>query len=248
MYVRLGSTRRHWNRLAAADPLWAVLTDHDKKGNRWSVDEFFALGSAEVASIMAEVRRYHPALRTSEALDFGCGVGRLSQGLAPHFERVIGLDIAEKMLSQARLHNRHGQRVSYVHNTKPDLRLFADGRFNFVLSLITLQHKEPAYARRYIAEFVRVCAAGGIVYFQVPSRVGPSRRPFTLWPDILARRCYRDLRSKFWLKEPVMAMHAIPQAEIETILRRAGAELLRVAPLDAADEEIESRGYLCRRP
>ena len=245
--MRLSATRKHWNRLAATDPLWAVLTEPDKKGNRWRIEDFFANGREEVAAQLRPVRQLHPTLRHGTALDFGCGVGRLTQALAGHFDEVTGLDISEQMLELARTHNRHGNQVRYVHNTPPDLRLFPDGSFDLVLSLITLQHMEPAYARSYIAEFVRVTAPGGVILFQIPAKTPRPPRPrgFTLWPDTLARRLIR--KGRRWLAiDPVMEMHAIPRAEVEEALRAAGAEILSVTSVDAAGGEIESWSYLAQ--
>ena len=46
--MKLWQVQRHWDALAKADPLFAVLTKADKQGNRWAIDEFFATGVAEV--------------------------------------------------------------------------------------------------------------------------------------------------------------------------------------------------------
>ena len=246
--MRLSRTQRHWNRFARTDPFWAVLTLPDKKTNRWQVDEFFQTGVESVANELRGVRALCPDLKAGAALDFGCGVGRLSQALAGHFQNVTGVDISEEMLELARRHNRAGDRVQYLHNARSDLQLLPDNRFDFVYSIITLQHMEPVYAKQYIAEFVRVTAPGGVILFQVPVFV-PARlkgRPFTLWPDTLARRLLRDLRAKF--AAPIMEMHAIPRVEVEAVLRAAGAELLNAYRYDAAGGEIESWGYLARKP
>lgn len=247
--MRLSQTRRHWNRLARTDPLWAVLTEPDKQGNRWQIDEFFANGRHIVAAELAAVRAQHPALRTGTALDFGCGVGRLSQALAEHFDRVTGLDISEEMLALARGYNRHGARVRYLHNPHPDLRLLPDGSFDFVYSLITLQHMEPVYARTYLAEFVRVAASGGIIFFQLPATTPPAprHRPFTLWPDTLLKRLWRWTKRQLAI-EPVMEMHAMPRSEVESLLSAASAEILAVRRHNAAGDQIESWSYLARKP
>ena len=82
---------------------------------------------------------------------------RISRG-PPKYLR----DSAQRHLTRrGRRHNRHGDRVAYVHNPAADPARFADGTFDLVLSFITLQQVAPADARRYIAEFVRGCAPGG---------------------------------------------------------------------------------------
>ncbi|MBI3886894.1 MAG: class I SAM-dependent methyltransferase [Opitutae bacterium] len=251
--MKLHQTRRHWDRLADTDALWAVLTTPDKKGNRWPIDEFFATGRTTVDAELAGVRALCPDLESGAALDFGCGVGRLTQGLAPHFARVVGIDLSEKMLARAREHNRHGDRVRYLHNPHPDLRLLADNQFDFVYSLITLQHMEPEYAKAYIAEFVRVAAPGGAILFQVPSQ-RPAEKPIgpllTSSPELFYKRARRRLRRlwRIWfVTEPLMEMHALPRAEVEALLGRSGAEILNVYRYDAAGSALESWGYLARK-
>ncbi|SDS24573.1 class I SAM-dependent methyltransferase [Opitutus sp. GAS368] len=248
--MRLSRTKRHWDKFARTDPFWAVLTDAGKKGNQWRVDEFFQTGVDSVDAEIKGVLLHCPALRFGTALDFGCGVGRLSQALARHFTRITGIDISAEMLALARQYNRHGERVDYVLNTRDDLSQLADGTFDFVYSIITLQHMEPVYARRYIAEFVRVAAPGGVILFQVPAvseRSVPQPRPFTLWPDTLLKRLVRDLRNKFGA-DPVMEMHALPRAEVEAILTGAGATLIKSYRYDAAGDRLHSWGYLaCKR-
>jgi ubiquinone/menaquinone biosynthesis C-methylase UbiE len=250
--MKLGLTRRHWNKLARTDPFWAVLTSPDKKENRWVIEEFFADGRETVAAALRAIQEHAAGLRLGSALDFGCGVGRLTQGLARHFARVTGVDISEEMLALARRYNQQGARVSYVHNTDPDLRLFASNQFDLVYSLITLQHMEPPYARKYIAEFVRVAAPGGIILFQMPSQRLPEKKENTLlthWPPTLFKRIRRRLRRRLnvWFAfDPLMEMHAIPQDEVRRLLEQNGAAVLQVTPYQAAGE-LESWAYLARK-
>src|SRR5580658_8467087 len=104
--MKLWQVRRHWDALARDDPFWAVLTESQKQGNRWAIDEFFSTGVAEVEKDVARARECAPGLRMGSALDFGCGAGRLTQALARHFERVCGVDISGRMVALAREHCR----------------------------------------------------------------------------------------------------------------------------------------------
>lgn len=248
--MNLHLTRRHWNQLARRDALWAVLTDPDKAGNRWRVDEFFADGERTVAAELAGVRAHYPGLRTGTALDFGCGVGRLTQALAGHFAQVTGVDLSEEMLAVARRHNRHGARVAYLHNVRPHLRLLPDHHFDFVYSILTLQHMDPRDAAAYIGEFVRVAAPGGVILFQIPSqslRDPPDCTLLTPWPPTFFKRLRRrwlKQRNRWLAEEPLMEMHGIPRPEVESLLARAGARLIKAYPYGAAGTALESWGYL----
>jgi SAM-dependent methyltransferase len=160
-----------WEKLAKTDPLWAILSVDDKKGNRWDVEEFFEQGRHEINGVVTELRKFGPHMKTGAALDFGCGVGRLSQSLADHYEVVTGVDISATMLELARRLNRHREKVRYVHNTVDNLRVFADAQFDLVYSNLVLQHMDPLLAANYIQEFFRITRKGGFVVFQIPSHL-----------------------------------------------------------------------------
>ena len=166
----LNELQQNWDEFGKTDPLWAILTEADRKGGQWDLEEFFASGRQDIARVMeqAEVLGY-PARRES-ALDFGCGVGRLTQALCPWFERCCGVDIAPSMIDLARQYNTYGNRCQYFLNACGDLRIFADASFDLVYSRIVLQHMEPRYSTAYIREFVRVLRTGGLVVFQIPAR------------------------------------------------------------------------------
>ncbi|HZB97863.1 MAG TPA: class I SAM-dependent methyltransferase [Candidatus Sulfotelmatobacter sp.] len=166
--MKLEQLRKHWDAFGKVDPLWAICTDADHKNGRWDLAEFLQTGRDEVAELMDHLAQLRLDFPKREALDFGCGIGRLTQVLCVYFESCVGVDIAPSMIEQARRLNEHGDRCSYQVNDAADLSLFPPSSFDFVLSLITLQHMEPKYSKRYIAEFLRVLRPGGVTVFQVP--------------------------------------------------------------------------------
>lgn len=165
----LESLGRVWNRLGEVDPMWAVLMDPQRTGNRWDPNEFYQTGFADVCHIMHQIRWMHFPLRRGRALDFGCGLGRLTQSLARYFDVADAVDIAPAMIYKAQGYNPYGDRCRFHCNEREDLKLFGDKRFDFILSLLVLQHMQPTFAKNYIAEFMRVLAPGGLLVFQQPS-------------------------------------------------------------------------------
>jgi hypothetical protein len=121
--------------------------------------------------VLKDLEKLDHSLARGKALDFGCGVGRLTQAMCRHFEECHGIDIAESMVAKAREYNRHGARCHYHVNTKSDLSLFADHTFDFIYTNIVLQHNPPAMSRRFIQEFLRILAPGGLLVFQLPSEL-----------------------------------------------------------------------------
>jgi SAM-dependent methyltransferase len=237
--VNLRRLKAHWDAWGRTDPLWAILTDADKKGNRWSAEEFFATGAAEVASVVAYLDSVAPGRRRGRALDFGCGVGRVTQALAVHYDQVVGVDIAPSMIERAAAVNRHPERVRYVQNATDDLRALPDDGFDLVYSNITLQHMEPRYAKKYVAEFVRLAAPGGVVLFQLTSGKSPAPADRRLLRRLKAgvRRAaptpllklYEEVKHAF-SRGPRMEGHFVPREEVLAVLAAAGATVVDVAP------------------
>jgi 2-polyprenyl-3-methyl-5-hydroxy-6-metoxy-1,4-benzoquinol methylase len=159
----------YWDRQAQRDPLWAILSDATKREGKWDVSRYFQTGSGEIASILYELEAQGFEVRRGAALDFGCGVGRLTQAMATQFERVVGVDVSPRMHELATRFNQHPSVVSYVCNQTADLRVFANHSFDFIVSNIVLQHIVPEIACSYLREFFRVLAPGGIAVFQLPS-------------------------------------------------------------------------------
>src|SRR5215510_5242873 len=165
---------RVWHNLGRRDPFRAALTDTDKQHGGWSRDEFFRTGIVEIDAILETASRNGWTVRRGRALDFGCGAGRLTQALAARFDRVDGVDISRSMITRARRENRHGDRCRYLHNAVPDLSVYPDATFDFIYSVLTLQHIPSEHTQKYIAEFVRLLAPQGMLIFQLPSHRAPN--------------------------------------------------------------------------
>jgi SAM-dependent methyltransferase len=246
--VSLRRLARNWNAFAAADPLWSILTWPEKRGNRWQEDEFFATGREEVAVALRRARELCPRMGAGRALDFGCGVGRLTLALADSFTAAHGVDIAPGMIAAARRFDAAGAVAGYHVNAKPDLGLFDDGHFDFVYSSITLQHMAPRWIRGYLREFGRVLAVGGVVAFQLPSVPRRAPNPNPLVHRLGALGAGMLLRFKAACSHaPVMDMHGLPRTEVERSLREAGCELRAVDPSTLAGADWESWLYFAER-
>jgi SAM-dependent methyltransferase len=162
---RLKST---WEDLGRTDPLWAVLTDPERRHGGWDVEEFLATAAAPVERVLAMLPGVGLSLGR-RVLDFGCGAGRLSNALAAHTSEVVGIDIAQSMIDEANRINRHEDRVSFVSYDGGRLP-FPDESFDSVVSLISIQHSPPAVQLACLVELQRVVRPGGALILQIPTR------------------------------------------------------------------------------
>ena len=122
--MRLKDTQKYWDFFGKSDPLFFILTFKDKRGGKWNKEEFFNTGKREIAESMNYIKSLGFPIPAGRALDFGCGVGRLTQSLADNFGEVYGVDIAPSMIALANQYNRHGDKCKYFLNQKDNLRLF----------------------------------------------------------------------------------------------------------------------------
>jgi SAM-dependent methyltransferase len=166
----LRSLQSVWEQQAQADPLWAVLSEPELAGRRWDLANFLETGRRQITSSLARFTELGGTFADRDvAVDFGCGVGRLTQALATEFDRVVGIDVSPTMVAVASRINRYGERVGYLLNEAPDLGVLPDRSASLAFTHITLQHMEPDLARRYLDELLRIVKPGGGLVFQLPS-------------------------------------------------------------------------------
>jgi ubiquinone/menaquinone biosynthesis C-methylase UbiE len=264
--MELKELQRNWDAFGETDPLWAILAASEKKGNRWDVGEFFRTGVEDIDRVMQYLESLRIPLRRRTALDFGCGVGRLTQALARHFDAVCGVDIAPSMIELARSMNRSGSRCRFILNEGSDLRLFDDGSFDFIVTMLVLQHMKPRYAKQYLREFVRLLVPGGVLVFQMPSEEVET-------PSLQrsVRRLIKPFVPKAWLKwhrrrmryrrmtqhrrrpptpraAPRMEMYGIKCRVVERLVNDGGARIIDVLEDGLAGPAWVSRRYCVVKP
>jgi len=241
-------TRDEWQDLAELDPLYAVLTHPGSRGGAWDVERFFATGESFVQRLIGRAAELGLPRQRRLALDFGCGVGRLTRALAGHFEHCIGIDVSPRMVELARSLNAHLPDCSFLVNQWPHLEAIASESCDLVLCKAVLQHLPGIELKRdYLVEMVRVCRPGGLVAVQVPGRL-PLRRRLGVAP-----RLYAALR-RLGVPPGVLYHHlgltpirmsAMPRAEVLAAVAEAGGSV-RAVDRPAVDPGDET--YYLTRP
>jgi ubiquinone/menaquinone biosynthesis C-methylase UbiE len=227
----LRSHQRDWEDLGRVDPLWAILTSAERRFGKWDRSEFFASGRTEASRLLLKAEELGLPERRRSALDFGCGVGRVTRALAEYFESCVGVDISEPMILQAREWHADCRNCEFVLNTEGDLRGFQNGSFDLVYCNIVLQHLPSRnLIASYISEFIRILARGGLLVFQLPhhlawrNRIQPRRRAYHLLRALGASERYL-LNS---LKLSPMRMNFVPEPEVIRWVQAAGGRVVSV--------------------
>lgn len=113
--------------------------------------------------------RQRVALDGVRALDIGCGGGILTEAMAAKGAIVTGIDMAEKPLGVARLHQMEsGADVEYLQTTAEELAAERSGQYDLVTCLEMLEHVPSPSA--IVEACARLVRPGGDVFFSTINR------------------------------------------------------------------------------
>lgn len=162
------SERARWEALAATQPYWTVLVDERYRAERMGEEDrraFFDSGAREMSRTLATIRSHlAPHFRARSALDYGCGVGRLTIPIARESDRVLGVDVSQRMVDTA-LRNSQSAGVTNVDFMQSERFLDAADAvfsFDFVHSYIVFQHIPVREGMRITEVMLRRLAPGGV--------------------------------------------------------------------------------------
>ena len=236
--MKLSRLQQEWDTLGREDSMTAIFSPPKFQKGAWASkeEEFWAEGVTEVDRVLARAAALAPKMRRDVALDFGCGIGRLTRPLALQFGEAVGVDIAQSMIEKAKATLPADVNCRFVVNARPDLSMFDNDSFDFVYSRIVLQHIPPDISGQYVAEFIRVVRPGGLALFQVPSHVTSIRSGIKRFVPHIVHAISKEMRARFSTGGKIRA-YAIPRPVVEKTVAEAGGTLL------AVDQDDSQPGY-----
>jgi len=161
---------KEWEAFGRRDPHYGVLS-HERfrkdKLDAEAVEEFFRSGREHIDFVLATIRAsVVPGFAPARALDFGCGIGRCSIPLAHVCRSVVGIDVSEAMLEEARK-AAAARSISNLDLMKSDDALTGvPTGFDFIHSFLVFQHIVPARGERIVSRLVELLADGGVACLQ----------------------------------------------------------------------------------
>ncbi|GEM_PF-6323793 len=157
--------RVYWNFASRVSPTAAILTDcTDEK-------EFFESARYQVKPLEV-LGLLGPQARV---LDIGCGIGRVVKSIYPMVESVLGVDISDHMVEQAR-EKVKASNVSFQRVDGKSLNGVPSEAFDCCYSFFVFQHIPRSSVASYFREVHRVLKPDGRFLFQMQISEDSTRR------------------------------------------------------------------------
>jgi SAM-dependent methyltransferase len=223
--------RERWDRLAREDAMFYVAPRH---GPDATARDFYASGGELAQQALA----WAGQIERGRLLEIGCGPGRILSHLAPHFDRLDGVEIAPEMIEVARQQDLPENVHLELTPGDGELNTIPSESIDLVCSFHVFQHiPHPSVVARYVSETARVLKPSGraVLHFDTHARSLPRRLALKL-PDRLLPRTHRRFIRRYPLPAGWPAEAAI-ESGLEVLDERGRGglrHLLLLAPRPAS--------------
>jgi SAM-dependent methyltransferase len=179
------SMREDWDRRARENAEYHIHTLREL----WNERDFFRSGEINVANeIMTDMSRICGGNRSPldlDALEIGCGVGRMTKMIARIFRHVTAVDVSAEMIQRAKTNLSSLDNVTVILGDGATLSALKDASHDFAFSFIVFQHIPTIEViASYCREVYRVLRPGSLFKFQAQGREYARVTPPDTWEGI----------------------------------------------------------------
>lgn len=176
-------------------------------------EKFFRTGVDQVEQFLSIAEQAFGPVARGRALDYGCGVGRLSRALSDRFTSVIGVDLSPDMITEARRNtaDRSNLRFELAGSMGED-------KVDFVMSKIVFQHIPPATGLQILTRLAARLDAGGQGVIDMP----------IAYTGGAVRNLLRVLRERSPIGAPVIPMYVYDLQAARDALSASGVTRIEV--------------------
>jgi SAM-dependent methyltransferase len=229
------NTDAQWREWGRTDPYYAVLS-HDafRKDNvAEHARAFFESGFDHADEVLSAIKRHYGDIKLDSVLDFGCGVGRVVVGLATHCRTIVGIDVSEEMLEEARKNLRTFNVLNATLTVSDDRLSNVETKFDLIHSYIVLQHIPVERGQVIITALLDRLAPSGAIALHVSLRRNASTLGsiayFVKHRIPGGRFLVNVLTGRTW-KEPLVEMNEYDLIDVLNLFAEHGMKEIVVFP------------------
>lgn len=178
-------TDQDWEQWGKSNPYFGVISDPKFLGSSLTTEvkqEFFNSGKSHADELFRVIDSLlGQNFKPESSLDFGCGVGRITQALAAHTDSVLGVDVSLSMLKEAEVNLPTGLK-SKVTFKDAEEELRSGKQYDLVHSYIVLQHIPKAEGYKITRQLLTKISPGGVaaLHYTFAAHVPRSERAIQL--------------------------------------------------------------------
>lgn len=226
-----------WEDFGATDAYYSVSTfEKFRAGNLDDAAkaDFFASGEDHLDLIWSVFEKHLGSMdRPRNAIDIGCGVGRVLLPLARRCEHATGVDISAAMLAEAG-RNARSREIDNIRLIETDeFMAETDARYDLVHTFIVMQHIEPSIGYRMIERMLSSLDDGGLAMIHTVFRdMSPTLRRlrFRLYRAVPA--VHQFLNAIRGRKERFMPMYEYDRRRVERLFIERGCRVIDTIETD----------------
>jgi 2-polyprenyl-3-methyl-5-hydroxy-6-metoxy-1,4-benzoquinol methylase len=228
---------KEWEKFGRKDPYYGVMTcDKFRKKNldEKHLTEFFQSGRDHVEYILDTIRAsVHPGFSPSRVLDFGCGVGRCAIPLAGVCPVVVGVDVSDATLEEARNNCTKQSLTNLEFYTSDDDLSNVPGKYDLIHSTFTIQHIPRRRGEKIFKRLVELLSDDGVavVDFLIHRDISPIVKTIGLLREKVP--LFNNIANIFYGKpffEPLMEKNVYDLNRIIRFLHESGCGNLHIRP------------------
>ena len=208
--------RTQYAKVGLTEPHFAVAVDSLEALNSVdaNISQFWATGHAQAQELLQSLERFGlTGLANKTAVEFGCGIGRLSLGLAGKFKQLHSYDVSDSQIMLAKKASIDAGVNNCQFHLSSGNPFAALEPADFFYSKNTFQYYPPPIIHQFIRNALRSLRPDGLALFQVP----------TFKPN------YSFAIADFLAKDSMrVSSHCLPQHAIFTLIAETKCELLEV--------------------
>ena len=210
------STDTDWEKWGAKNPYFGVLSDKKFLGKKLDTKlqkEFYKSGADQVGTSIEKLRQLtgKQKLHFYHAVDFGCGVGRLSVALTEYSKKVTALDVSPSMITTARSNTPKNLQNKISYKIADNKLAVLPAKYDLLYSCIVFQHIPTSRGMKILSKLLNNLENHGCAVIQITYNHKASKSQkiaISLKQRFnLVRRIFNIARSKRENNTPLMRMY-----------------------------------------
>jgi hypothetical protein len=215
LVVLFDHVAREWEKLGRDQPAWSVLSvDAYKSDDPSKIGAaFYKTGISEARRLLNSLQRHGIEPPFEKAVEYGCGLGRISIPLAQHCRQLYAYDISAPHLHLAKAYaERAGaQNIQFERVVRPDQGI--EQGYDLYYSALVYQHNPPPLIFRLVNQALEGLAPRGVAVFQLP----------------VFRKHYQFRLQEYLAAEKSgIEMHALPQRTVLDLIEENNCRVLEI--------------------